>query len=433
VVHAAAHGDPNKDYRLWYAVGQQVRVGEPLYPDDPTATFPYMYPPTLAVFVFAPLSLVGPVGFVAVLTAAAAACWLLALLFSAKLVTGRFDCHPLVYAVPAVAAGPYVWDIFLLGQVNLFLLVLVLGALLALRSGRSWAAGGLLGLAVAVKLFPLSVVVYFAARRRWTAVAATVMTVAAVWVVLPAPVRGFGRNLAEIGWCLRGNLGDQSGNSIGLRNEIGFTRRNQSLTSVAHRLLRPVVAGHRDDVGFRVNLADVTPGTAQAIGMSAGLLLGGVLLVVTRCRFAPTPRAEGLEGAMVVVLTILVSPLAFTYYFCWLLPAWAAAAACLTGGRAGRAAKCGFGLAGLLAALALTEQVDHLLQAYGVTAAAAVVLFLSLGLVRRGEGTVVPGPVVFSGRVLVANPAAPRPGLAAGVSRATSTGSSGRRSRPPAS
>src|SRR5262245_36956662 len=107
VVHALTHPTPNKDYRLWYTVGQQVRAGEPLYPDDPDAVFPYMYPPTLAVFVFAPLSLLGPAGFVAALTAGAAACWLLALLFAAKLVTGRFDAHPLVYVIPAVAAGPY--------------------------------------------------------------------------------------------------------------------------------------------------------------------------------------------------------------------------------------------------------------------------------------------------------------------------------------
>ena len=32
IVHALRHDRPNKDYRLWYAVGQQVRAGQPLYP-----------------------------------------------------------------------------------------------------------------------------------------------------------------------------------------------------------------------------------------------------------------------------------------------------------------------------------------------------------------------------------------------------------------
>src|SRR5437763_5899288 len=111
IVHALRHDRPNKDYRLWYAVGQQVRAGQPLYPDDARGEFPYLYPPTLAVFVFAPLSVLGPVGFVAVLAAATAACWLLALVLAAKLVAGRVSCHPLGYGVPAALTGPYAWGL----------------------------------------------------------------------------------------------------------------------------------------------------------------------------------------------------------------------------------------------------------------------------------------------------------------------------------
>ena len=170
IIGTIRHGQPRKDYRLWYAVGQQVRAGEPLYPDNPQAEFPYMYPPTLAVFVFAPLSHLGPAGFVTVLAVVNAACWLAALMICARLATGRIDCHPLVYLVPAGFTGPYVWDTFLLGQVNLVLLTLVTGATLALRHGRPWLAGAALGAAIAAKVFPLPVIVYFAARRKWAAV-----------------------------------------------------------------------------------------------------------------------------------------------------------------------------------------------------------------------------------------------------------------------
>src|SRR5437764_710850 len=94
-VYAARHGHPNKDYRLWYEVGESVREGQPLYPDDPRNEFPYMYPPTAAVFLFAPLAALGPVGFVLALAAVNAACWLAALFLSAKVIAGRLDCHPL--------------------------------------------------------------------------------------------------------------------------------------------------------------------------------------------------------------------------------------------------------------------------------------------------------------------------------------------------
>jgi hypothetical protein len=293
--------------------------------------------------------------------------------------------------------------------VNLALLVLVLGGLLAVRHGRPWLAGGLLGVAAAVKVFPLPVVVYYAARRQWAAVAGTLLTLAAVWVVLPAPVRGFDRNLRELGAWTAGMLGDQTGSAMAQRSEIGFTRRNQSVEAVAHRLLRPVAAGERGGLPFRVNVADLPPAAAKAVGLGGCLLLGCVLLVTTRCRFAVNRRAEGLEGAMVVALAVLCSPLAWTYFYCWLMPAWAAAAACLVERRAGRGAVVGFVLAAVLAAAALTEQIDPLLQAYGVTTAAAVVLFLGLGLVRRAERAAISEPVVFSGRITLPEPAGSRP------------------------
>src|SRR5688572_25643196 len=57
----------NKDYTLWYTVGLSVRGGEPLYRFVDAFEIQYMYPPTLAVLVFAPLSVVGYPGFVAAL------------------------------------------------------------------------------------------------------------------------------------------------------------------------------------------------------------------------------------------------------------------------------------------------------------------------------------------------------------------------------
>jgi hypothetical protein len=381
VANAARHPTANKDYSLWFEVGLRVRAGGPLYSCDPHAEFSYLYPPPLAACVLAPLTRLGPVGFVVVLAAANAAAWLAALVLSARLAAGR-GSHPLVYALPAVATAPYVWDTFLLGQVNLVLLALVLGSLLALRHGRPWLAGLALGVAVALKAFPLPVVVYFAARRSWSAVGSTLLSGAAVLVLLPAPARGLERNLHELGQWARGMLADQSGCSVAQRSSIGFTRRNQSLESVAHRLLRPVEAGDRDGVSFRVNVADLDPLAARAVGAVGCLALGLVLLVATRCRFAPTPRAEGQEAGMVLALAVLCSPLAWTYFFCWLMPAWAAAAARLAG-RPRAPAAAGFALAAALAASAASELYDPLVQAYGATAWAAVVLFLTLALVRR--------------------------------------------------
>ncbi len=61
------------------------------------------------------------------------------------------------------------------GQLNLVLLLLVTGAWAADRRGRPGWAGGLVGTAAAIKLFPGFLFLYFALRRQWAAVLAGVL------------------------------------------------------------------------------------------------------------------------------------------------------------------------------------------------------------------------------------------------------------------
>jgi hypothetical protein len=397
----AEHTSRNKDYSLWYAIGLAVRAGEPMYrPAPDSLEIRYTYPPTLAVLVLAPLSYLGYAGFVGVYALGNALAWAICVGWTPRLVAGPGE--RLTWAsvlLPVAATGAYVWDMFHLGQVNLILLVLMLAAWAALRNGRPGLAGMAVGAAVAVKVFPLPVLVYFAARRQWTAVAAGVATCAVMVAVLPAPVRGFERNcreLGEWGWMM---VADQSGNTMAARTGIGFTWRNSSLVSVAHRLLRPVEAGDRDDVFFRVNVADLTPPQAQAVGYGGCLLLGAVLLWATRLRFAPTPAAEGLEWGMVLTLVVLCSPISWTYFFCWLLPAWAAAVRFCTRTRS-RWAVIGCAIAGVFLAAAGTQLVDPILSAYGTSTWGAVVLFLVLAGMRRVE-VIPPGGVLVSGATVL--------------------------------
>jgi hypothetical protein len=50
----------------------------------------------------------------------------------------------------------YVWSSYHLGQPNLVLLALMLGAFVALRAKREVLAGGLIAVAAAIKAFPVS-------------------------------------------------------------------------------------------------------------------------------------------------------------------------------------------------------------------------------------------------------------------------------------
>lgn len=56
------------------------------------------------------------------------------------------------------------------GQLNFVLVFLISAAWVADRRGYQWTAGGLIGAAAAVKLFPAFLFLYFVATRRWRAV-----------------------------------------------------------------------------------------------------------------------------------------------------------------------------------------------------------------------------------------------------------------------
>ncbi len=81
------------------------------------------------------------------------------------------------------------WHQMVHGNLNLVLLALLTGTWAADRRGRPWLAGGLLGAAVAVKLFPAFLVVYFLARRRWKVLAGAAGSLAAL-TLLTAVVLG---------------------------------------------------------------------------------------------------------------------------------------------------------------------------------------------------------------------------------------------------
>ncbi len=385
IVNSTRTSGTNKDYTLWFDVGNRLQAGEPLYQLGEDGEVRYMYPPTLAVLVFLPLSLCGPVAFVAILTACNSIAWIFAVYFSIQLVTGRWLGHSrYLYVVPSLAVVPYIWDTYLLGQVNLFLLVLVLGSFLALRNKRGILAGLLLGLAIAIKVFPLPVVIYFLFRKQWLAALATIASCVLFLAVAPGAIRGFERNGDELRQWVATMVGDQSGNTMAARSHIGFTRRNQSLVSLSHRWLRPVDAGDRDGVPFRIHIAEVSPRTAQLVGYGSCLALAFLFLWAARGRMGRNLAAEGIEAGMVCTLVVLVSPLSWTYFFCWMLPAWTATLYyAMNPARSLKRIWVGIALAGVLFASALTEQIDPILQAYGVTALGAVVLFLVQAVILR--------------------------------------------------
>jgi alpha-1,2-mannosyltransferase len=82
-------------------------------------------------------------------------------------------------AVAGVTCYPLYHQV-LMGQFNALLAFLLAVAWAADRNGRGALAGGAVGVAAAVKLFPAFLLLYFVAARRWRAAAATVVTALAL-------------------------------------------------------------------------------------------------------------------------------------------------------------------------------------------------------------------------------------------------------------
>ncbi|MET9227866.1 glycosyltransferase 87 family protein [Lentzea sp. NPDC003310] len=169
---------------LAWLEGRSLYAGFTGPPLDPR--LPFTYPPFAAVL-FSGLTLVPD----ALRNPLVVAAGFVALTVVCVAVTGRvrpglkWTVGPLA-AIGALALDP-VWTTYGYGQINLFLLALVVVDVL-LVSDRRWR-GVLIGVAAAIKLTPAVFVLYFVVKRDWRAAITSMITFAGLAVVgfLAAP------------------------------------------------------------------------------------------------------------------------------------------------------------------------------------------------------------------------------------------------------
>jgi Glycosyltransferase family 87 len=307
-----------KDYGKWLKVGQTVLEGGDIYAPGDDGTFQFMYPPTAAVL-FALPSYLGELPLIVVLVVLYSVAWIVSLLFSFFLASGgAWRDHPVLYLIAAVCCLPYVAENYLLGQPNLLLLAFMLAAFACLRTGKQWTAGALVALATAIKAFPVLTIGYLLYRRYWKAAFSTFVFLVVLVVVVPSPFRGMERNLEDLQTWMAGMV-RYDADSISQRPQRGFSWSNHSLVAVAHRLLRPVNAHRKRDQTLLVNVADIDfKYVSLVIVLSAlGLCLFYILCMPPHDQ--RTSSSDALEHAMLLLLILIFTPLAFTYFFVWLL------------------------------------------------------------------------------------------------------------------
>jgi hypothetical protein len=307
-----------KDYAKWFLVGQTVLEAGDIYAPRGDGTFQFMYPPTAAVL-FAIPSYFGELPLIIVLVLLSSIAWVASSLLSVSIATGSaVRAQPIFYLLPGICSLPYVTENYLLGQPNLLLLVFMLGAFACLRRGREGSAGALVALASAIKAFPVLVIGYLIYRKHWKATLWTLVFLLLLLVVLPSPFRGFERNLEDLNTWTRGMF-RYDNQSISQREQRGFSWANHSLIAVAHRLLRPLNAHRKQDQELFVNIADVDFKYVTMVIVLVGTTLCVFYIFCTPSHHERTNASDALEYAMLLLLILIFTPLAFTYFFVWLL------------------------------------------------------------------------------------------------------------------
>ena len=314
------HGK-TKDYPLWYWAGQQVLQGKDLYPADPHTYFDFIYPPLPAVLLAVP-SYFGKIAlYLALCLLNIIAWWMTAQLSHAMAGSGRKPGW-LLEALPGLVTLTFVFDMFDLGQPNLILLAMMLYGFWLLRLKRPWFAGSMFALATAIKVFPVAVLPYLIWRRRWTAVASTLVFLAVFLFVLPAPFRGFQHNVTELKTWYQGMVGSSSEKGFGQRDEQNWSWVNQSIIAMTHRLTRPV--NYNQDDPFKakparyMNIVDLDFKTANLIVIAISLALGLGYIAVMPPASRRTEKSDAEELGILFCLMTVASPLARQYYFLWL-------------------------------------------------------------------------------------------------------------------
>lgn len=259
-------------------------------------------------------------------------------------------------------------------NMNALLLALIAAATWQMTLGFATAAGILVGIATALKIFPAFLILYFVARRYWTAAIAAVVTTI-VLSVAPLAIYGAGFTdlvktfwrLGNSGWPIRGN--------------------NQSLIAALDRLT----------LGFvqtPVNAAGVREAADAPLALALFAVLALVLVGTFVVRIAKTPRRPSFipcEMAMATILAILLSPIAWDHYWTMMLPAFLVVYVATQEQRRGSAVRYAFWSAAILTTglspMTLGGAGFSFVRARSAYTVAALILYVTLVAVcgRKSE------------------------------------------------
>jgi hypothetical protein len=312
VVYAGKAADDRSAFIRWRHQVLQFWQGENIYDEMMFPTPPIM-PLTLLPFMRLP-----PVpgalcwfGLKAALTAVSA--WLC---FRMVRPPGTRTLPSYVQAIIlALSFRPILSDLHH-GNNNLLIMFLVVASLYAWRKGYDVLAGLILALAISYKVTPALFVLYYAYKRSWRTVGATLLGMVLFLLVVPSLILG-----PRFNWECLSMWWHRMINPFLAKGEGSPQEVNQSMVGVLTRLLtESKIGSDRYDVHIDLNLlAWPRPLVGMLIkALSVGLLGLLALLCRTKAARRDDPRLLG-EFSLIVLTMLFISERSWKHHYVTLL------------------------------------------------------------------------------------------------------------------
>ena len=200
--------------------------------------------------------------------------------------------------------GPLLYS-FKVGNTSHFVLALILGGMVMVRSGKGFAAGALFGVAAVIKPALLLIGVLYFLRGRWSVVAGGAVVITG----------SIALSLLIFGWDMHvlwyeTTIAPYASSTVSAYG-------NQTLQGLVARFEVGGPAGHDYDPYI------LSAGGRLAAQGLAFLLLAGAIFSAwySRRLTRPTPDDIEIELLIAVMLAVVVSTVSWIHYYVWILPA----------------------------------------------------------------------------------------------------------------
>jgi hypothetical protein len=285
------------------------QIGDLFSGPDIYLRYAYPNPPMMALLLY-PLALLPPLAGALLWYAIKSVAVVLAAIWTFRMIEAPERPFP-VWAkglVLLLALKPILGDL-MHGNVNLFILFLVVGALYAFHQRRDWLAGSVLALAIACKVTPLLFLPYFVWKRAWKTVGGFALGLVCSVFLVPGGLLGWKENTQ-----LLESWAQQMANPYLLDGTVLYTQHaNQSLPALVLRLTTAspssitYVDGQLTPAGYH-NVLEI--GGRAADWVIRGCMAIFAALVVWSCRTRLTERDDWrlpAEFSLVILGMLLFS------------------------------------------------------------------------------------------------------------------------------